>query len=203
MKNTQRLLDDILKLKKDFAATAMKLPPGLAGIYGELLSYQTLKRKLEPRNFKVRLFAGQKGADIQAVKDGKMHDIEVKTSRLKDEGYGLWYGAALNIKKCKIKKHAKRFLQHPTRGRVFGDFCYFDHLIFVALDESFGKPRFYVIPREFIEANEKLLRNTHRRFSSATHRILISNGKMPRMSNEQKKLIRQTEKFLNRWDILS
>src|SRR3989344_7497861 len=177
MKNPQILLRDILKIKKDFAAEGIKLPPGLVGIYGEILAYQVLKRKLNKRGFDVIYFAGQKGADIQAVKDKNKINIEVKTSRLKEDGFGWWYGAALNIKKCKNLEHAQRFYQHPKKGKIFGDFCYFDYLIFVSLNENFLNPKFYIIPQNFIWENNKLLRNKIKRFSSITHRIIVSNGK--------------------------
>lgn len=204
MKNAKILLKDILKLKRDLESQKMNLPPGLAGMYGELLAFQKLQQVMKREKMKISYFSGQKGADIQVENGKDKINIEVKTSRLKDEGFGWWYGAALNIKKCNKQKHADKCYVHPKRGKILGDFCYFDYLIFVALDKNLTKPKFFVIPRSFIEKYHKLLRNTHARFSSATHRIILSNGRgMPRMADAQKKLIRQTEQFRNRWEIIN
>ncbi|MDP2668485.1 MAG: hypothetical protein Q8P07_01475 [bacterium] len=203
MKNPEILLKDILKLRKDFQSQAINLPPGLAGMYGEILAYQKLEQLFGKRGYSVKYFSGQKGADIQLVKGKTLINIEVKTSRLKDEGFGLWYGAALNLKSCKKPEHNKLFYLHPKKGKIYGDFCYFDYLIFVALNNAF-KAKFYIIPRNFIEQNKRLLVNKHARFSSSTHRVLISNGKMPTLPDIriQKNLILQTEKFQNCWDII-
>ncbi len=202
MKNPTVLLQDILKLKTDLEEQGMKLPPGLAGMYGEILAFQKMQEVFGKTKFAVNFFAGQKGADIQLVNGREKINVEVKTSRLKEEGFGMWYGAALNIKRCRSGKHADVGYDHPRRGKVNGDFCYFDYLVFVALSEDLADAKFYVIPRNFIEKNEKLLRNTHARFSSATHRIIISDGEqMPDMPEEQKKLIRATEEFRDKWEI--
>ncbi len=177
----------------------MKLPPGLAGMYGEILVFQKMQKVFKGTRFSVNFFSGQKGADMQLTDGREKINVEIKTSRLKDEGSGIWQGAALNIKKCRSGKHTNVY-NHPKRGKVSGDFCYFDFLVFVALDESFSKPRFFIIPRSFIEKNEVLFRNAHKRFSSATHRIIISDGKrMPNMPPEQKKLISATEAFRDKW----
>lgn len=195
------LLEDILRLKKDLEVQNVSLPPGLAGMYGEFLVFEKLNKMFTKKGYTVQYFSGQKGADIQLINGKRKIFIEVKTSRLKDEGYGLWYGAALNIKNCRDIRHSKRLCPHPKRGKVFGDFCYFDYLIFVALDDRFARPQFYVIPRDFLEKHEQELRNTHKRFSSGTHRIILSNnGTMPKMSIDQRKLIRETERFRDQWD---
>ncbi|TSD04105.1 MAG: hypothetical protein Greene071436_202, partial [Parcubacteria group bacterium Greene0714_36] len=111
--------------------------------------------------------------------------------------------AALNIKNCRDVEHANRYCPHPKRGKVFGDFCYFDHVVFVALDERFSKPRFYIIPQCFVERHEKALRNTHKWFSSGTHRLILSNnGEMPKMPADQRKLIHKTEEFEDKWSAI-
>lgn len=200
MTNPKILLENILKLKKDLEFQGMKLPPGLAGMYGEILAFKKLQEIFRENRFSVKFFSGQKGADIQLLNGDEKINIEIKTSRLKEEGFGKYYAAALNIKKCPGKRH-NSFYQHPTRGKIIGDFCYFDYVIFVALSENFLKTKFYIIPRSFIEKNEIALRNTNRRFSSATHRIIISDGKqMPNLSSEQKKLIKTTEFFIDKWN---
>lgn len=190
----------ILRLKKELESQGERLPPGLTGMFGELMAFKKLKSMMG-KKIGIRYFTGQKGADIQLVSGLKTLNIEIKTSRLKDEGHGLWYGAALNIKKC--NKH-KRPFDHPRKGPMIGDFCYFDFILFVTLNESFTNSEFYVIPRSFVEKNENLLQNKHSRFSNATHRIYLSNGEsMPRdMAREQKTLIKKTELFKDRWDLL-
>ena len=84
---------------------------------------------------------------------------------------GEGYGAALNIKEC--LNHPKLFLKHRTRDDVHGDFCYFDYLIFVQLPENFKNPKFFMFTKDYLWKKEKQLRNTNKRFSSATHRIIL------------------------------
>lgn len=200
MKNPELLLRHIADFKKELERQGQKLPPGLAGLYGEFLAFKKIQDEFGKKNV-VNFGSGQKGADIQILGNRRRMNIEVKTSRLKDEDYGMWYGAALNVKKC--KKHDLTH-DHPKRGKVKGDFCYFDVVVFVALADDFTEAKYYVIPRSFIEKNEIDLRNTHKRFSSATHRIIISDGKkMPRMSLSILRTIKKTEKFENRWDLIA
>ena len=202
MKNPEKLIKDILRLKGSLEAQGIRLPPSLAGMYGEIIVFKRLKEILKKTDWTVNYFSGQSGADLQIVKGNKKINIEVKTSRLKEEGYGKWYGAALNIKKCRIKNH-RRIFKHPKKGKLIGDFCYFDFTVFVTLPEKFSAGKFYVIPREFIEKNQKLLQNTDARFSSATHALHISNnGKMPTLPREQTRLITKTESYLNKWNLI-
>ncbi len=195
-----RAIKDIEKLGKDLRKLDMKLTPDIIGFYGELLVWKELKSHFGWKGYKIGFGSGQSKADIILKKNERQINVEVKTSRLKDEGLGWWYGVALNIKKCKDAVHHRRSYLHPKKGKVFGDFCYFDYLIFVALGENADKPKFYIIPRSFIEKHERLLRNDHKRFSSSTHRIILSNNKMPKVSAGQKMLIHKTKKFQNRWD---
>jgi len=125
--------------------------------------------------------------------------LEVKTSRLKDEGFGWWYGAALDIKRC--RRHPNATFNHRKKGAVQGDFCYFDFVVFVKLDDNFNA-EFYVIPHEFIDKNQELLVNNHRRFLSSSHRILISNGgEMPeKLERKYYPVIRATEEYKDRWN---
>jgi hypothetical protein len=203
MKNPEILIKDIQKLKKDLDSQEVKLPPGVAGMYGEILVVKKLQQVVtkSKSKFEVGYYSGQKGADIQLKNGHNILNIEVKTSRLKNEGFGMWYGVALNIKKC--KKHNKVYI-HPKKAEIEGDFCYFDYVVFVALANDLLKAKYYVIPRSFIEKYEKLLRNDHKRFTSATHRIIVSDGtQMPDMSPEQKRLIRATEVFQDKWSQLN
>lgn len=198
----KRAIKDIQKLNVDLRRLGMRSTPDIVGFYGELLVWKELKSRFGWRGYNVEFGSGQSKADIILIKNNKKINVEVKTSRLKEEGYGYWFGAALNIKKCRKQGHEKRFYSHSKKGKVFGDFCYFDYLVFVAIDRSFLNPKFYIIPRSFIERYEKSLRNTHERFSSATHRIILSdNGRMPNLPIAQKKLIRKTERFQNLWEI--
>jgi hypothetical protein len=199
MRNPTRILSQILKLKNELEVQGERLPPGLAGMYGEILAYRKLK-EIFGKRFSINFFSGQKGADVQLVNGTRRLNLEIKTSRLKEEGFGKWYGAALNVKKCKHHQHMHK---HLTRGKIEGDFCYFDFVVFVALSKTFSTCRYYIIPRRFIDENEELLRNTHKRFSRSTHRIIISNGKkMPNMPPRQRGLIKKTEAFRNRWDLV-
>ncbi len=191
-----------MRLKHDLESQGIKLPPGLAGMFGEILVFSKLRDVLSGSPFVVNYYSGQKGADIQLVSGHNKINIEIKTSRLKDEGFGWWYGAALNIKNCP-KKHDAVYV-HPKKGEIHGDFCYFDYIVFVALPDDFSEARFYVIPRVFVESNERLLRNTHKRFLSSSHRIIISSGeRMPDMDAEQLDLVMETEKYRDRWELIS
>ncbi len=201
MKNPDLLLGDILRLKNDFIAEGIKLPPGLAGMYGELLAFKKMREIFLSSGAEVKYFSGQKGADTQVSKNGKKIAVEIKTSRLKDEGYGYWYGAALNVKKCR-NGHSDATFNHRKRGVIQGDFCYFDFVIFVALDDDFEE-KFYIIPRSFIEQNKELFINNHKRFISPSHRILVSDGKgMPTLEERYHPIIKATEAYKDRWDLI-
>ncbi len=201
MKNSQLLREDILRIKKDFEAEGMNLPPGLAGIYGELLAFEKLRDLLGEEA--VEYDPGQtRRADIWLEKNKKKLFIEIKTSRLKDEGFGWWYGAALDVKTC--QKHLDTTFNHRKKGVVRGDFCYFDFVVFIKLDENFNA-EFFIIPRDFIEKNQKLLINNHPRFLSSSHRILVSNGgKMPdKLEEKYHPVIRATEAYKDRWGLIT
>ncbi len=177
------------------------MPPGLAGMYGELLTFEKLREIFNDVDARVKYFSGQKGADIEIEKNGKEVFIEIKTSRLKDEGFGWWYGAALNVKKCR-RGHTDASFNHRKKGVIQGDFCYFDFIVFVALDDKF-QAKFYIIPRSFIEENKTLLINNHRRFTSSSHRVLISDdGEMPTLEEKYHPLIQATEAYKDRWDLI-
>ena len=70
MKNPRILLEDILKIKHDFEAEGIKLPPGLAGMYGEILAFQKMSEIFKGVGVEVQYDSGQKGADIQLIKNG-------------------------------------------------------------------------------------------------------------------------------------
>ncbi|MFH1769178.1 MAG: hypothetical protein ABH833_00740, partial [Parcubacteria group bacterium] len=78
MENPQILLNDIRKLRKDFAVEGIKLPPGLVGMYGEIIALQKLKENLGKKGFLATYYSGQKGADIQLSKANSKINIEVK-----------------------------------------------------------------------------------------------------------------------------
>jgi hypothetical protein len=199
-----KLLKDIETLRNDLEQNGMRLPPGLAGMFGEILVWKELKSRFESKGYEVKYFSGQRGADLLIQKGKKKINIEIKTSRLKDEGSGLWYGAALAIKGCKVVEHGSRGIKHPKKGIVNGDFCYFDFVIFVKLDPEFKHPKYYIFPRDYIWKHEKLLRNLHKRFTSSTHRIILSNGrKMPQMPKVQLKLILEMEKYKSKWSLIA
>lgn len=78
MNNPPILLADILKLKMELEAQGMKLPPGFAGMYGEILAFQKMRRVFNGAKFSVNFFAGQKGADMQLVSGRKKINVESK-----------------------------------------------------------------------------------------------------------------------------
>lgn len=208
MKTHQKILGDILRLKNDLEKQNVRLPPGLAGMYGEFMVWEKLENYFAKKGFKVLYYSGQKGADIQLVKDDNSKhpteiNVEVKTSRLKEEGFGLWYGAALNIKKCGLVDHKSRSIVHNKKGKIIGDFCYFDYLVFVKLRDNFKNSQFYIFPRDLIWQHRELLLNTHKRFNSGTHRIILPNGKSHlKMPKSQLNLIKKMEKFKGKWSLI-
>lgn len=197
-KNIDKIITNIETLEKDLRVIGMRSTPDIVGFYGELLVWRELKKRFP--DYEVEFGSGQSKADIILRKNGKRINVEVKTSRLKEEWHGLGYGYALNIKKC--KKHADIFYSHPKRGQVPGDFCYFDYLVAVLLSDDLKKKNFYVFPRDLIIKHEKDLRNRNTRFSSATHRMVFL-GK-PNQTDEitkfDKYLVKHKNKF-NNWKL--
>jgi hypothetical protein len=76
-------------------------------------------------------------------------------------------GFAINIKPCKI--HTKAFYKHPSRGKLPGDFCYFDYIVLVTLSKDLELSKFYIFPKEFLIKNELNIRNRSARFNRGTH----------------------------------
>lgn len=202
MNNPEILLHDILKLQADMGKQNMKLPPGLAGIYGEILAWKELEPIFKKKGFEVHFGSGSSKADIILTKGNKKIKIEVKTSRLKEEQPGLVYGFAINVKKC--KEHPSRLVMHPKKGKVNGDFCYFDFLLIVTLSDDLKKHAYYIIPREYLWNNEQYLRNKSKRFSSGTHRVIF----VERMKNKEeitsfdKQLTKNRNIYQNAWHLI-
>jgi len=59
--------------------------------------------------------------------------VNQELTLLKEEGFGKGYGFAINLKKC--KNHTGKY-NHPSRGEIFGDFCYFDFIVAVSLSDN-------------------------------------------------------------------
>jgi len=199
----QKVMKDILILKKDVEKIGHKVSPDIAGFYGELLAWVQLRNVFEKKGYAVKFGSGQSKADIVLHKGVKRINIEVKTSRLKEEWFGIGYGFAINIKRC--GEHPGRMLLHPKRGRVHGDFCYFNYLLAVLLSDDLRKARFYVFPRKLLEKNEVSLRNRNKRFSSSTHRIIFLEK--PRRTDEitrfDRLFLKSKKKFENAWSLIS
>ncbi len=189
----KKIIKDILALRDDVEKIGHRVSPDIAGFYGELIVLDKLKHFFGPKEYEVKFGSGQSKADIVLVGGSKKINIEVKTSRLKEEWFGVGYGFAINIKKC--KKH-KRSLIHPKRGKVFGDFCYFDYLIAVLLSEDLRTYKLYIFPRNFFEKHEAILRNKNKRFSSATHRLIFPDRRM----NKTKEVTSFDKRFMKSRD---
>lgn len=172
-KDIKKVIADILILRDDFAKIGHKVIPGIAGFYGELIAWEKLRSYFEPKGYTVRFGSGQSKADIVLLKGSEKINVEVKTSRLKDEGFGTGYGFAINIKKC--REHSTRSILHHTKGKIYGDFCYFDYLLAVSLADDLRQPHFYVFRSKLLYKNERSLRNKSKHFSSITHRIIFAS----------------------------
>lgn len=195
----ERAIKDIEHLNRDLVRLGRRATPDIVGFYGELLAWKELKSRFERSGYLVNLGQGQSRADIVVVKGKIRINVEVKTSRLKEEWHGKGYGFALNIKKC--GKHRGIAFQHPIRGKVHGCFCYFDFLIGVLLSDDLKKKAFYIFPRQFIEKNEKALRNIDKRFSSATHRMVFlgkpSDSRL--ITKFDRAFVKSKAGFKNKW----
>ena len=112
------------------------------------------------------------------------------------------YGFAINIKKCKL--HPRAIYIHPKKGKIEGDFCYFDYLLIVTLSDDLKKQKFYVFPRKFLEANKRHLRNKSKHFSSGSHRIIfvekLKNSE--EITSLDKHLSRNKKKYQNAWHLI-
>lgn len=193
-RDIQKVIKDILILRDDVEKIGHRVSPDIAGFYGELVVWEKLKHVFGPKDYEIKFGSGQSKADIVLIKDAQRINIEVKTSRLKSEWFGVGYGFAINIKKCKLHK---RNIIHPKRGKVVGDFCYFDYLIAVLLSEDLRKYKLYMMPRSFFEKHEALLRNKNKRFSSATHRLIFPKklNKTDEVTSFDKLFVKTKDKF--------
>ena len=195
----ERAIKDIENLNRDLMRLNRRATPDIVGFYGELLVWKELKSRFERWGYSVDLGQGQSRADLVMIKNGRKVNIEVKTSRRKKEWHGEGYGFALNIKKG--RNGEKIVLRHSKRGRVNGSFGYFDFLIGVLLSDDLKKKEFYIFPRAFIEKNEKVMRNTDARFSSATHRLVFlgepSISKL--ITNFDRAFVKGKAEFKNGW----
>jgi hypothetical protein len=197
MTKYDKILRDIRLLKKDLRSIDKNLPY-LTGLYGEILVLKELKRHFEKQGFNVGFGSGQTKADfILRDKIGERSPIriEVKSSTLKNEGFGDLYGFAINPKECKNHKNKK-------------DFCYFDYLITVPLQKNSKKQKFYIFSKDFIEKKKKNLINRHRRFGSIAYRIILLpknynyNRSNTIISQFDIRLSRNKKKYENVWSSL-
>lgn len=201
-RNIRKVVADILVLWGDLSRIGHGLSPNIVGLYGELLAWERLRKIFEPKGYTVKFGSGQSKVDVILWREDRRINIEVKTSRLKKEGPGILYGFAINIKKCKF--HPRAAFIHPRRGRVKGDFCYFDYLLAVTLSDDLRKVKFYVFPRKFIRAHEQYLRNRSRHFSSATHRIIFIEKlrNAEEITKFDKRLSKNKSWFENAWKLI-
>jgi len=172
-------------------------PTDLLSTFGELKVFLELKKQFP--KCEVR-FKRKARADISI----DSVNIEVKTSNLKKEEYGEGYGFALHVKKC--KEHPEAFVEHPRRGQIKGDFCYFNYLICVAVNDQYlENPIFYIFSRDELISVKDKIRNKSKRFWFSPYRILVPIKPNP----EQKgiiyndfdlKLASDDNEYKNRWD---
>jgi hypothetical protein len=198
----KRAIRDIERLNDDLTRLGRRATPDIVGFYGELLVWKELKSRLGWQRYVIDLGQGQSKADIVIVKNKKKINIEVKTSRRKKEWHGEGYGFALNIKKGDGGSAIE--FRHPKRGKVNGSFGYFDFLIGVLLSDDLKEKEFYIFPRSFIERNEEILRNTDKRFSSATHRMVFlgTPSKSTLITKFDRTFVKRKDKFKDGWSAI-
>jgi len=202
IKHINCCLQDIRQLGKSLKKIGKRVTPDILGFYGELIVWRELETIFSLKGYFIKPGEGQTRADFILAKNGKEIKIEVKSSRLKEEWFGRGYGYAINVKKC--KRHAKAFVKHPKKGKVFGDFCYFDYLITILISEDLQKHELYIFPREIIKQHERELRNKSKRFSSATHRIIFLEkpSKTKDITNFDRILKIKKQNYLNAWHLI-
>jgi len=202
IKNIRKAINDILTLEKDLQAIGRKITPDIVGFYGELIAWEALEKNFGHNGYEIIFESGQSKADIVLRKGNKKISIEVKTSRLKNEWYGSGYGYALNIKKCKV--HPDKIFIHPKRGKISGDFCYFDYLVALLLSGDLREHKFYIFPRQFIEKHKEELRNKNKRFSSPTHRMIFIEDikETDEITKFDRDLMDKKEDYKNAWDLI-
>jgi len=197
-KEIQRAINQITEL--GYSLQKIKggpFPTALLSVYGELIVFSELVKRFPNSNI---LFKRNARADISVEK----MNIEIKTSNFKKEEYGEGYGYALHLKKC--KQHPKASFIHPKRGEIIGDFCYFDYLVCVAVNEhNINKPEFYVFSRNEIESNASEIVNRSKRFSHAAYRIIIPINPDPKYKGVfykdfDLKIAKDRMLYKNRWD---
>jgi hypothetical protein len=170
-------------------------PTDLLSTFGELKVFLELRRRFP--NSKIS-FRRKARADISI----DMANIEVKTSNLKKEDYGE--GFALHIKKC--KQHPDASFNHPRRGRIYGDFCYLNYLICVAVNENnLDSPHYYIFSRDELKSIITKIENKSKRFWYAPYRILVPIKPDPKQKgiiyNEfDLELARDGNRFRDKWD---
>lgn len=198
----KRVIKDIQKLDLDLRKLGTRSTPDIVGFYGEFLVWKELKSKFGWRGYDIEFGSGQSKADIVLKKNGRKINVEVKTSRLKNEWYGEGYGFALNIKKCKI--HPNENFSHPKKGTMRGDFCYFDYLVAVLMADNLKDHKFYIFERDFIFKHRDELRNNNQRFSSASHRIIFIDKKKEsaEITEFDELLAKQKRAFENAWNLI-
>ncbi len=202
IEDIKHTIKDIQILDKDLRKLDQKATPDIVGFYGEFIVWKELEKNFGRKGYEVIFGSGQSKADIVLRKGNKKANIEVKTSRRKNEWYGSGYGYALNIKKCKV--HPDKVFNHPKKGEISGDFCYFDYLIAILLSDDLKKHKFYIFPRWFIEKHEKELRNRNKRFSSATHRMIFIEDikETDEITKFDRDLIDKKEDYKNAWNLI-
>ncbi|MFH2110806.1 MAG: hypothetical protein ABIJ47_06030 [Candidatus Bathyarchaeota archaeon] len=172
-------------------------PTDLLSVYGELSAYLELRKRFPNSEIKFKRKA-RADVEIDGIK------IEIKTSNYKKEDYGEGYGFALHIKKC--KQHPKAHYKHPRRGAIIGDFCYFDYLVCVAVNENnIENPVFYVFSKAEIEGISSEIENKSRRFWYSPYRILIPikpdlKNKGVLYSDFDLEIANDKKKYKKRWD---
>lgn len=202
VKYIKRAIQDIEKLDSDLRYLEKRATPDIVGFYGELLVWKELGSRFGWQGYKIGIGHGQTRADIKMEKDGASLNIEVKTSRLKKEWFDEGYGFAVNIKKCRI--HKGIIFEHPKKGKIYGDFCYFDYLIAVLLSDDLKKKEFCIFPRKFFVDNEKDLKNRNKRFSSATHRLVFikRENQSQEITKFDRNLAKNKDKYKS-WNIIA
>lgn len=97
VKYITRAIIDIEKLDSDLRCLGKRATPDIVGFYGELLVWKKLKSLFGRQGYKIKLGQGMSRADVVMEKNGKHLNIEIKTSRLKQEWFGEGHGFAIKI----------------------------------------------------------------------------------------------------------
>lgn len=184
--NYQKAIRAILMFKSNIDTIDPRVPRKIAGDLGEFY----VLGELEKRGFKTEHKGGHAGCDIYIPEINKR--VEVRTSLLKNEGI---YDKSINFFGWRIQSWGQKKVNK------------FDILVCVALDETFVKPKFYILTcKEALDVDDVHIP----RYPNIKKKICLYENlnafnaaiktKPTLVTRSERIFNRSAHKFLDRWD---